>query len=95
MAKVEVRTKWISEIYYQVKDWINLFMFIHRPVPFMIIIFSLTAPFAAVDAFINASKGHLLIHNILTFFGITYIQRDDKFGRFVSKIYIAVFEHTL
>ena len=90
LAKAEAKTTWAAETYDQIKDWINLFLFKHRLVPFLILIFSLTAPFAVHDAAMN-TRGSLLIHNILTFYGIR-VSDNDYLGRFYAMLFIAVLE---
>ena len=93
IAKVEAQTLWAAETYDLIKDWINLFLFKHRLGPFLILIFSLTAPFACHDAISNVNEDYesLLIHNIMTFYGIR-VSDDDYMGRVLAMYTIGLFE---
>ena len=89
-AKVEALITFLAELYDQIKDWINLFLFKHRLVPFLILVFSLTAPFAIHDSAMN-SDGSLLINNILSFYGIK-VSDENYEGRVFAMLFIAVLE---
>ena len=74
------------------KDWIYLFMFKHRLMPFLILAFSLSYPFARHDANANENHGSFLIHNLMTFFGII-VTEDEKRARYDATLLITIFEN--
>ena len=91
-ATVNAKISWMLEIIDFVKDWIYLFMFRHRLMPFLILAFSLSFPFALFDKFVNDDYGTFLIRNIMTFLGITVTEKDREY-RLVAKGYITLFEN--
>ena len=52
-ATINNQCSWVLEMIDLSKDWIYLFMFYHRLLPFLILAFSLSFPFALIDAAIN------------------------------------------
>lgn len=73
---LESKLTWISELVDKYTDWLYLFTFRHRLVPFLILTFSVTAPFCVHDAIAYKKHGTFLIHNFLIFMGITFTESD-------------------
>ena len=92
VAKINAKISWMLEIIDFAKDWIYLFMFRHRLLPFLILDFSLSFPFALHDAESNEKFETYLIHNFLTFLGIT-VTEDDRKARKHATVWITFFEN--
>ena len=49
LARINAKINWILELIDYVKDWMYLFLFKHLLIPFLILAFSLSFPFALHD----------------------------------------------
>ena len=60
--------------------------------PFLILVFSISAPFAIHDVSANGDDSRFLLYNILTFLGITASEKDRKRRKFATNT-ITLFEN--
>ena len=64
----------------------------HNQIPFFILAFSLSFPFAFHDAIANSVDGTFLLHNTLTFLGFTFSKKDRE-ARLAATLFINAFEN--